>query len=206
MDKEKSATAEKIIKVATEIFAEQGYDGAKVDAIAKRAKVNKATLYYQIGDKAALYSAVLDRVLGQTIEEVCHAVKAVDDPESKIQTFIHTLAVSSHAMNYTAPIFLREVASGGSNLPDSALQHMSKLLGALTETIRQGIDEGLFRKVNPFFVHMMILGAILLYQTNEPIRRRNVEAHPEKFDPEFFLSNEESAKQIWDLVLAAIRK
>jgi len=205
MDREKSATAEKIIKIATEIFAERGYDGAKVDAIAKRAKVNKATLYYQIGDKAALYSAVLDRVLGQTIKDVCHAVKKVSDPESKIRTFIYTLAVSSHAMNYTAPIFLREVASGGSNLPDSSVQHMGKLLGALTETIRQGIDEGLFRKVNPFFVHMMILGAILLYQTNEPIRRRNAEAYPEKFDPDFFLSNEESAKQIWDLVLAAIR-
>ncbi len=205
MSREKSATAEKIIKIATEIFAEQGYDGAKVDAIAKRAKVNKATLYYQIGDKAALYSAVLDRVLGQTIDDVCHAVMAVDDPESKIQAFIHTLSVSSHAMNYTAPIFLREVASGGSNLPDSAVQHMGKLLGALTNTIQQGIDAGLFRKVNPFFVHMMVLGGILLYQTNEPIRRRNAEANPEIYNPDFFLSNEESAEQILDLVLAAIR-
>lgn len=206
MSKERSTTAEKIVKIATEIFAEQGYEGAKVDAIAKRAKVNKATLYYQIGDKAALYSAVLDRVLGQTIEEVCHAVKKAEDPESKIQAFIHTLSVSSHAMNYTAPIFLREIASGGKTLPDSALQHMGKLLGALTDTIQQGMDNGLFRKVNPFFVHMMVLGGILLYQTNEPIRRRNVEAHPEIYNPDFFLTNSESAEQILDLVLAAIRK
>lgn len=206
MTKEKSATAEKIVKIATEIFAEQGYEGAKVDAIAKRAKVNKATLYYQIGDKAALYSAVLDRVLGQTISDVCHAVKEANDPEAKIKSFIHTLAVSSHAMNYTAPIFLREIASGGKTLPDSALQHMGKLLGALGDTIQKGIDNGQFRKVNPFFVHMMILGAILLYQTNEPIRRRNVEAHPEIYNPDYFLSSEESSEQVWDLVLAAIRK
>ncbi len=82
---------------------------------------------------------------------------------------------------------------------------MGKLLGTLTGTIQQGIDDGLFRKVNPFFVHMMILGSVFLYQTNEPIRRRNVEAHPEIFDPDFFLGAEESAQQIWDLVLAAIR-
>jgi len=204
--KEKSETAEKIIQIATEIFAEQGYAGAKVDAIARRAKVNKATLYYQIGDKAALYSAVLDRVLGQTIDEVCHAVKAADDPESMIKSFIHTLSVSSQAKNYTAPIFLREIASGGKTLPDSALQQMGKLLGALTETIQQGIDDGQFRKVNPLFVHMMILGSILLYQTNEPIRRRNVEAHPEIYNPDHFLNSEESAEQIQDLILSAIRR
>jgi TetR/AcrR family transcriptional regulator len=202
----KSVTATKIIQIAMEIFAEEGYNGAKVDAIAKRAKVNKATLYYQIGDKAALYSAVLDRVLGQTIEDVCRAVKAAEDPESKIKSFIRTLSTSSHAMNYTAPIFLREIASGGKTLPDSALQHMGKLLGALGETITEGINDGRFRKVNPFFVHMMILGAILLYQTNEPIRRRNVEARPEIYNPEFFLSSEESSEQVCDLILAAIRR
>ncbi|MDH3353745.1 MAG: TetR/AcrR family transcriptional regulator [Chromatiales bacterium] len=205
MGREKSATAEKIIKIASEIFAEQGYNGAKVDAIAKRAKVNKATLYYQIGDKATLYSAVLDRVLGQTINDVCHAVKGAGDPESKIKAFIHTLSVSSQAANFTAPIFLRELASGGKTLPDSALQHMGKLLGALTETIQQGIDEGIFRKVNPLFVHMMILGSILLYQTNEPIRRRNVAKNPEIYNPDHFLKNEESAEQILDLILSAIR-
>jgi hypothetical protein len=83
---------------------------------------------------------------------------------------------------------------------------MGKLLGALGETITEGINDGRFRKVNPFFVHMMILGAILLYQTNEPIRRRNVEARPEIYNPEFFLSSEESSEQVCDLILAAIRR
>ena len=203
---EKSATAEKIIQIATEVFAEQGYDGAKVEAIARRAKVNKSTLYYQVGGKAVLYSTVLDSVLGQTIDDVCHMVTEAQDPESKIQAFIHTLSVSSQAKNYTAPIFLRELASGGKTLPDSALKQMGKLLGALTETIQQGIDDGLFRKVNPLFVHMMILGSILLYQTNEPIRRRNVAANPEIYNPEHFLNSEESAAQIQNLILAAIRR
>ncbi|MES9903941.1 MAG: TetR/AcrR family transcriptional regulator [Sedimenticola sp.] len=205
MERVKGVTAKNIVNIAAEVFAEQGYPGAKVDAIARRAGVNKATLYYQVGDKAALYSAVLNLVLGKTVDDVCRAVEAAEDPEAKIGAFIHTLSVSSQVKDHAAPIFLRELASGGDTLPESALQYMGKLLGTLTGTIQQGIDDGLFRKVNPFFVHMMILGSVFLYQTNEPIRRRNVEAHPEIFDPDFFLGAEESAQQIWDLVLAAIR-
>jgi AcrR family transcriptional regulator len=57
-------TSEAILKAATEIFSEAGYDGARVDEIARRAGVNKASLYYHIGDKKALYTRVLKNVFG----------------------------------------------------------------------------------------------------------------------------------------------
>ena len=45
-----SKTAEKILSAARAVFAEKGYNGTHMDEIAERASVNKATLYYQIGD------------------------------------------------------------------------------------------------------------------------------------------------------------
>ena len=63
--KEKSnKTTERILVAARTVFAEKGYNGAHVDEIAGRAGVNKATIYYQIGDKDSLYANVIHQIIG----------------------------------------------------------------------------------------------------------------------------------------------
>jgi hypothetical protein len=107
-------------------------------------------------------------------------------------------------MRYAAPIMLREVASGGRNLPESAMREMGRMLGALSETLVEGERLGLFRPVNEFMVHMMIVGSLMLYAANEPIRRRNARNQPERHDASHFISTNEAGEAIADLVLTAI--
>jgi len=47
-------TTERIISAAMAVFSRDGFNGARVDEIAREAGVNKATLYYHVGDKEAL--------------------------------------------------------------------------------------------------------------------------------------------------------
>src|ERR1700685_2787794 len=49
-----------ILHAAAKEFAELGIAGARTDAIAREARVNKALLYYYFKDKETLYGAVLD--------------------------------------------------------------------------------------------------------------------------------------------------
>src|SRR6478752_10136484 len=49
-----------ILQAAAHEFAEHGIAGARTDAIAREARVNKALLYYYFKDKETLYGAVLD--------------------------------------------------------------------------------------------------------------------------------------------------
>ena len=51
-----------ILQAAIREFAREGVAGARTDAIAKAAKVNKALLYYYFRDKDALYGAALEQV------------------------------------------------------------------------------------------------------------------------------------------------
>ena len=46
--------------MATEVFAEQGYSGARVDEIAERTRTTKRMIYYYFGGKEQLYLAVLE--------------------------------------------------------------------------------------------------------------------------------------------------
>jgi TetR/AcrR family transcriptional regulator len=57
-DPERTAAA--ILAAATREFAEKGYGGARIDAIAARAGANKRMIYHYYGDKDALYLAVLE--------------------------------------------------------------------------------------------------------------------------------------------------
>jgi|YelNatPaOPRAMG01_1025707.scaffolds.fasta_scaffold02631_5 TetR/AcrR family transcriptional regulator len=60
-------TRARILKAALAEFAAKGLAGARVDAIARRARVNKRMLFYCFGSKAALYREVLRRKLGENL-------------------------------------------------------------------------------------------------------------------------------------------
>ncbi len=54
MDRNSQESKQRILKAATGLFAEKGYDGARIDEIAAKAKVNKALIYYYYKSKEAM--------------------------------------------------------------------------------------------------------------------------------------------------------
>jgi AcrR family transcriptional regulator len=52
---------EQIVRVATEAFAERGYDGASIDEIARRAGVSAPVVYDHFASKQDLYERLLER-------------------------------------------------------------------------------------------------------------------------------------------------
>src|SRR6266513_5502734 len=55
----------RILQAAMEEFAAKGFAGARVDVIARRAKINKRMLYHYFGDKEGLFRAVLRRKIAE---------------------------------------------------------------------------------------------------------------------------------------------
>src|SRR5271154_5010195 len=58
-------TCERILSAALHEFAAKGFAGARVDAIARRAGINKRMLYHYFGDKEALFRAVLRKKISE---------------------------------------------------------------------------------------------------------------------------------------------
>ena len=58
-------TRARILAAATNEFAAKGFDGARVDTIARRAKTNKRMLYHYFGDKKALFEAIVGKLLSE---------------------------------------------------------------------------------------------------------------------------------------------
>ena len=54
-------TRAELLDVATHVFAEDGYSGARVDEIAEQTRTTKRMIYYYFGGKEQLYLAVLEK-------------------------------------------------------------------------------------------------------------------------------------------------
>jgi AcrR family transcriptional regulator len=58
-------TRERILSAALKEFAAKGFSGARIDAIARRAAINKRMLYHYFGDKEGLFKDVLRRKISE---------------------------------------------------------------------------------------------------------------------------------------------
>ena len=81
------ASRQRILVAATEVFAAQGLDGARVDEIADRAGINKRMLYHYFGNKDDLFGAVLDELY----ETICRNSAALDLDDSPAPEAINRL-------------------------------------------------------------------------------------------------------------------
>lgn len=175
MDAQKrSRTADKILTAARQTFAEFGYSGTTMDEIARRASVNKATLYYQIGDKDTLYGAVIHSVMGHIAEGASQAVAKAHAPEDKLRAYIAFMADAMDQNPDLPPIMIREVASGGAHLPRLAAEDIASVLTVLMGILEEGKKKGVFTDVVPFLIHAMIMGSILIYKLGTPIKDRQM--------------------------------
>ena len=166
----RSQTVERILEAATREFSGAGFAGARVDEIAKIAGVNKATIYYHIGDKQALYAQVIHHLFGNAVERFNRNIPEAQSPEEKLRSFIQTIAGLIDQHPELAAIMLREQASGGKHFPATVAQDLARILGILTEILEDGARSGAFIKTVPLIVHMMIIGAIVFYKLSSPIR------------------------------------
>jgi AcrR family transcriptional regulator len=74
-------TRAKILRAALQEFAARGFAGARVDAVARRAAINKRMLYHYFGDKEGLFLAVLRRKIA---ERQFRAEAAPDNPAENL--------------------------------------------------------------------------------------------------------------------------
>ncbi len=152
-------TRTELLEVATEVFAEAGFSGARVDEIARRTRTTKRMIYYYFGGKEQLYLATLEAAYREIREaeqelrvselEPLDAVRAVAeltfDHHHRHQAFVRLVAVE----NIHHGEFIRRIES---------LRSLSTpIVSLLGEVLDRGRAAGVLRgDVDAIDVHMAI--------------------------------------------------
>jgi AcrR family transcriptional regulator len=74
-------TRSRILSAAMKEFAQKGFAGARVDRIARRARINKRMLYHYFGDKEGLFREILRRKIA---ERAAWIASAPEDPVERL--------------------------------------------------------------------------------------------------------------------------
>jgi len=163
---------ERILDAAASVFAESGYDGARVDEIARRAGINKAMLYYHVGDKEALYRAVLLRNFARISDRLAAALARGGTPRERLERVIATISATVQELPDHPRIVLREVASGAVHLGDDVLARMLEALDVVGRVLADGVAGGELRRTDPMLTHLAIVGSVVFLNSIAPLRAR----------------------------------
>ena len=162
-------TVQRILRAAEESFAERGLAGARIGAIARAARVNKALLYYYFSSKEELHRFTLNALFHQLREHSRAALHLPASPRQRLLRFINGYFdfVVAHP-NYPR-LFGRELMSDEPRLVGLAQEHLRPLQRRLTAVIRAGIAKGEFRRVDPRHAIFSLVGMTVFYFLAAPV-------------------------------------
>lgn len=101
----------RIAEAAVEVFAQDGFRGATIDAIAARAGMSKPNLLYYFPSKEAIYRQVLEKLLEDWLEPL----KALDDegdPLEEITDYIDRKMEMTREFPAESRLFANEMLRG----------------------------------------------------------------------------------------------
>src|SRR5436309_13642486 len=139
MGRSPRVSPDRILAVAAFEFAERGFAGARVDRIARRARVNKAMLYYHFKSKAQLYRTLLRRMFTLAAARLQTIAQSDAPPARKLDRVIAELAALIEEHSSFPKIMLREVAEGGAHLDRATLKALAAVPQAVAALVQQGV-------------------------------------------------------------------
>jgi AcrR family transcriptional regulator len=166
-DPERTSAA--ILAAAVQEFSSKGFSGARVDAIAERAGINKRMLYHYFGDKDALYVAVLEGAYTK-IRFAERALHLSDrDPEEAVRELVR-FTWGYFRQN---PEFLSLL--GSENLHQAKFLKRSArifdlhspLISVISDVLERGVRAGRFRpRIDPVQLYVTIASLGFFYLSN----------------------------------------
>lgn len=171
-----------ILKAAAQEFAEFGVAGARTDAIAREAGVNKALLYYYFKDKETLYGSVLDDAFAGLKAAVFAVLDGPLPAREKIIAYAGAY-FDFIAANQTYPrLMQREMMrarEGKSQYIEKIIKsYIQPIFAKVSGVLREGIKSGEFRAVDPAQFVPSMIAMIVFYFSSAPMMQKIVGFNP----------------------------
>jgi len=160
---------EQILDAATEVFAQKGFDHARMDDIVEETGLSKGALYWYFKSKDDIIFGIMDRMFQLEFRELEELQQTDTSASEALMAFTEVAIKDINRMLRFMPVTYEFLALAFRNkLVQKAIkQYMNSYVSLLDPMIQAGINSGEFKQVNPrdvsAAVGAIIEGTVLLW-------------------------------------------
>ena len=130
------------------MFAEAGYTGASMQAIAEKAGLPKANLHYYFGTKKGLYRTLLSHILDTWVDTFEH-IAPERDPAEALAAYIRDKMWWSRTRPLASKVFANEIIHGAQQIEGYLATKLKDRMEAKAEVVEGWIAAGRMAAVDP---------------------------------------------------------
>jgi len=153
---------EKILSGSEKVFAEKGYEGARMADLADASGLAKANLYYYFGTKEAIYQNVIEELLAKW-DMAFHHISADKAPGLAIADYIRAKVEYSQKHPEASKIFAKEIIGGSRFLSKAKMRAIRVITRQKVKVIEKWIDDGEMAPIDPYHFFFLLWGATQYY-------------------------------------------
>lgn len=160
------ARPDEILDAALALFSEQGFDGTRMEDVARRAGLSKGAVYLYFPSKKALLEGLIRRAISPVADSVLGQLEGYrGDPRPIIARTLQALGarLAEPGVAAVPKIILREAITAPEIAEMYRTEVLDRAIPALTALLAQGVEGGYIHPVDPELTVRSIVGPVLLH-------------------------------------------
>jgi TetR/AcrR family transcriptional regulator len=166
-----------VLEAAEAIFAERGFAATRLEDVADRVGIRRASIVYYFKDKKELYHAVLASVFGGLLAKIDEALTRPDPLTVRIEAAVGAGIDFVGARPSIARLLLREVADAA-RAPAGRAQYAAFAISYQTGVRRDRAESARFARIDPVHVASTIAGATVFFVAAMPALLPHLDLDP----------------------------
>ena len=158
---ETRATAEKILLIASRMFAEKGFANVSVRELCRETGTTAPVIYYHFGSKKGLFEAVARRQISMEdfIRKLSKAAE-VRDPRKGLESFVATYLSSFPEHTFDVGLYMRDSATLDKHSAEMVSNDLERVRAMAVGLVERAIADGGFRRADPDLAADCLLGML----------------------------------------------
>jgi len=167
-----------ILDAAEALFAERGFDAARLEDVAERVGIRRASIVYYFKDKRELYDVVLESVFSGLHDRVAAALSGPEPLMDRIEAGVSAWIDYVGTRPSIARLILRETANATPEHRSAVLKHTEPFFTLIEREVFQREDDLPTVEVDPVHIASTIAGATIFFFAAMPSLVPELEIEP----------------------------
>lgn len=152
-------TKERIFEAALEVFAQSGYEGARMEKIASKVGINKASLYFHFKSKEDIFRNLFHNILDKYSSVINAVINETNGLESKERLIMIYKTYLDYNINNTEMQFWNRIYYAAPEVMRDEIievtgESKKVFIDELTQIMQEGILKSELKDMNPYNMAM----------------------------------------------------